>query len=115
MLLEATTRDLRQYKTELSAQQKPASVNAALAALRRFFSWAAESAQSQHSCVELSRSLAGTTRLQNRTCHFRGIRLLSHAVLGMKTCSRKCKVGPSSLARAGVRTRRCAALTREVV
>jgi hypothetical protein len=31
----------RQYKTELGKRQKPASVNAALAALRRFFSWAA--------------------------------------------------------------------------
>jgi len=41
-LLEATTRDLRQYKTELGERQKPASVNAALAALRRFFRWAAE-------------------------------------------------------------------------
>src|SRR5260370_36430889 len=41
-LLEATTRDLRQYKTELGTRLKPASVNAALAALRRFFSWAAE-------------------------------------------------------------------------
>src|ERR671938_1393419 len=41
-LLEATTRDLRQYKAELARRQKPASVNAALAALRRFFSWAAE-------------------------------------------------------------------------
>jgi site-specific recombinase XerD len=41
-LLEATTRDLRQDKTELGNRQKPASVNAALAALRRFFSWAAE-------------------------------------------------------------------------
>ncbi len=39
-LLEATTRDLRQYKAELAKRQKPASVNAALAALRRFFSWA---------------------------------------------------------------------------
>src|SRR5712692_8657476 len=41
-LLEATTRDLRQYKTELGKRQKPASVNAALAALRRFYGWAAE-------------------------------------------------------------------------
>jgi len=41
-------------------------------------------AQSQHSCVELSRALAGTARLQIRTCHFRGIRLLGHTVLGMK-------------------------------
>lgn len=41
-LLEATTRDLRQYKTELGTRQRPASVNAAMAALRRFFSWAAE-------------------------------------------------------------------------
>jgi len=35
-LLGATTRDLRQYKTELGKRQKPASVNATLAALRRF-------------------------------------------------------------------------------
>jgi site-specific recombinase XerD len=42
-LLEATTRDLRQYKAELAERQKPASVNAVLAALRRFFSWAAAS------------------------------------------------------------------------
>jgi integrase/recombinase XerC len=41
-LLEATTRDLRQYKTELGKRQKPASVNAALAALRRFYVWAAD-------------------------------------------------------------------------
>jgi len=41
-LLDATTRDLRQYKTELGKRQKPASVNAALAALRRFYSWATE-------------------------------------------------------------------------
>src|SRR5919197_1608954 len=41
-LLETTTRELRQYKTELARRQKPASVNAALAALRRFFGWAAE-------------------------------------------------------------------------
>jgi site-specific recombinase XerD len=41
-LLEATTRDLRQYTTELVKRQKPASVNAALAALRRFFNWAAD-------------------------------------------------------------------------
>jgi len=42
-LLDATTRDLRQYKTELGKRQKPASVNAALAALRRFYAWATES------------------------------------------------------------------------
>jgi integrase/recombinase XerC len=41
-LFEATARDLRQYKAELAKRQKPASVNAALAALRRFFSWAVE-------------------------------------------------------------------------
>src|SRR5713226_5515679 len=39
-LLETTTRDLRQYKTEIGNRQKPASVNAAVAALRRFFNWA---------------------------------------------------------------------------
>jgi len=42
VFLEATTRDLRQYKTELGKRQKPASVNAAVAALRRFYAWAAE-------------------------------------------------------------------------
>jgi len=41
-LLDASTRDLRQYKTELGNRQKPASVNAALAALRRFYAWATE-------------------------------------------------------------------------
>jgi len=41
-LLDATTRDLRQYKTKLNERQKPASVNAALAAVRRFYTWAAE-------------------------------------------------------------------------
>src|SRR5437660_360653 len=41
-LLAATTRDLRQYKTDLATRQKPASVNAAVAALRRFYGWAAE-------------------------------------------------------------------------
>src|SRR6266567_5973830 len=41
-LLEATTRDLREYKTELGKRQKPASVNAALAALRRFYGWASD-------------------------------------------------------------------------
>ena len=39
----------------------------------------------QGSCVELSRALASTTRLQNRTCRFGGIRLLGRAVLGMNT------------------------------
>jgi site-specific recombinase XerD len=41
-LLEASTRDLREYRAELAQRQKPASVNAVLAALRRFYSWAAE-------------------------------------------------------------------------
>ncbi|MCA1648574.1 MAG: site-specific integrase [Chloroflexi bacterium] len=41
-ILDATMRDLRQYKAELASRQKPASVNAALAALRRFFGWATE-------------------------------------------------------------------------
>jgi site-specific recombinase XerD len=42
-LLEATTRDLREYKTQLAARQKPASVNTTLAALRRFYAWASSS------------------------------------------------------------------------
>jgi len=42
-LLDATTRDLRQYKAELGKRQKPSSVNAVLAAVRRFYAWASES------------------------------------------------------------------------
>jgi site-specific recombinase XerD len=41
-MLEATTRDLREYKDELAQRQKPGSVNAALAAVRRFYAWATE-------------------------------------------------------------------------
>jgi integrase/recombinase XerC len=40
-LLEATSHDLREYRAQLAARQKPASVNGALAALRRFYRWAA--------------------------------------------------------------------------
>jgi integrase/recombinase XerC len=40
-LLEATSHDLRAYRTRLAARQKPASANAALAALHRFYAWAA--------------------------------------------------------------------------
>jgi site-specific recombinase XerD len=39
-LLHATSHDLRAYRTRLAERQKPASVNAALAALHRFYSWA---------------------------------------------------------------------------
>lgn len=39
-LLEATAQDLRAYRGELASSQRPASVNAALAALRRFYDWA---------------------------------------------------------------------------
>jgi integrase/recombinase XerC len=39
-LLEATAHDLREYRTRLAARQRPASVNGALAALRRFYRWA---------------------------------------------------------------------------
>lgn len=39
-LLEATSHDLREYRAQLAARQQPASVNAALAALRRFYRWA---------------------------------------------------------------------------
>jgi site-specific recombinase XerD len=39
-LLEATGADLRAYRAELARRQRPASVNAALAALRRFYAWA---------------------------------------------------------------------------
>jgi site-specific recombinase XerD len=45
-LLKATTRDLRQYKTELGKRQKPASLNAALAAVRRLYGWASDIARS---------------------------------------------------------------------
>lgn len=42
LLLDATTRDLRKYRAELAQQEKPASVTAAAATLRRFYGWAAE-------------------------------------------------------------------------
>jgi site-specific recombinase XerD len=40
-LLTATAHDLRAYRAQLAGRQAPASVNAALAALRRFYRWAA--------------------------------------------------------------------------
>jgi site-specific recombinase XerD len=39
-LFEATSHDLREYRARLAERQKPASVNAALAALQRFYGWA---------------------------------------------------------------------------
>jgi integrase/recombinase XerC len=42
-LLEATSHDLREYRVHLAARQEPASVNAALAALHRFYGWAVSS------------------------------------------------------------------------
>jgi len=39
-LLDATSHDLREYRARLASRQKPASVNAALAALQRFYGWA---------------------------------------------------------------------------
>jgi site-specific recombinase XerD len=39
-LIDATSHDLREYRARLAERQKPASVNAALAALQRFYAWA---------------------------------------------------------------------------
>jgi site-specific recombinase XerD len=39
-LLQATGHDVRAYRQQLAARQRPASVNNALAALRRFYKWA---------------------------------------------------------------------------
>jgi site-specific recombinase XerD len=39
-LVDATGHDLREYRAGLGDRQKPASVNAALAALQRFYTWA---------------------------------------------------------------------------
>lgn len=39
-LLDATSHDLREYRALLAGRQQPASVNGALAALRRFYRWA---------------------------------------------------------------------------
>src|SRR5712691_7434441 len=39
-VVDATSHDLRQYRAHLAERQKPASVNAALAALQRFYGWA---------------------------------------------------------------------------
>jgi site-specific recombinase XerD len=46
-LLGATSHDLREYRAQLAADQQPASVNAALAVLRRFYAWAVSSRQMQ--------------------------------------------------------------------
>ena len=40
-VLEATSHDVREYRAQLVTRQRPASVNGALAALRRFYRWAA--------------------------------------------------------------------------
>lgn len=42
-LLEATAHDVHRYKADLVGTMRPNSVNAALAALRRFYSWAVAS------------------------------------------------------------------------
>jgi len=42
-LTDATSHDLREYRARLADRQKPASVNAALAALQRFYGWARDS------------------------------------------------------------------------
>jgi site-specific recombinase XerD len=39
-LVDATSHDLREYRARLAERQKPASLNAALAALQRFYGWA---------------------------------------------------------------------------
>ena len=39
-LVDTTSHDLREYRARLAERQKPASVNAALAALQRFYGWA---------------------------------------------------------------------------
>ena len=39
-LLEAAGADVRAYRTHLARRQRPASVNGALGALRRFYRWA---------------------------------------------------------------------------
>jgi site-specific recombinase XerD len=41
-LVDATSHDVREYRARLAGRQKPASVNAALAALQRFYGWARE-------------------------------------------------------------------------
>jgi len=46
-LLEATSHDLREYRAQLADRQKPASVNAALAALQRFYGWAQETGRAR--------------------------------------------------------------------
>src|SRR5947207_4578676 len=44
-LVDATSHDLREYRERLADRQKAASVNAALAALQRFYGWAQETAR----------------------------------------------------------------------
>src|SRR6266702_1434756 len=46
-LVDATSHDLREYRERLADRQKTASVNAALAALQRFYGWAQETARAK--------------------------------------------------------------------
>jgi integrase/recombinase XerC len=46
-LLDATSHDPREYRARLAERQKPASVNAALAALQRFYGWAQETGRAR--------------------------------------------------------------------
>ena len=58
-LLEATGHDLRAYRDQLAARQKPASINAALAALRCFYTWARETGRVDR---DLTRGLVDVER-----------------------------------------------------
>lgn len=44
-LIDATSHDVREYRARLAERQKPASVNATLAALQRFYGWARDTDQ----------------------------------------------------------------------
>jgi integrase/recombinase XerC len=57
-LLEATSHDVREYRAHLAARQKPASVNTALAVLRRFYTWAVSSRRMQADPTAKAKPLA---------------------------------------------------------
>jgi site-specific recombinase XerD len=46
-IVGATSHDLREYRARLAERQKPASVNAALAALQRFYGWARDTGRTK--------------------------------------------------------------------
>src|SRR5713226_2866083 len=58
-LVDATSHDLREYRARLAERQKPASVNAALAALQRFYGWARDAGRVKTNPTTKLKPIAG--------------------------------------------------------